>query len=102
MATKFQITVWGKLKDIPKGRVVTYGELARAVGKPKASRAVGSACGANSNLVVVPCHRVVTSNGLVGHYARGKEEKIKLLQKEGVKIEDEKIQNFKQTLFYWK
>ena len=102
MATEFQITVWEKLKEIPKGRVVTYGELAKALGRPRASRAVGSACGANPNLVKVPCHRVVASTGLVGHYAGGKKAKIDLLQKEGIEIQKEKIQDFAQVKFYWK
>jgi len=102
MATEFQKQIWEKLEEIPKGKVVTYGELARAVRKPRASRAVGSACGANPRLVTVPCHRVVASTGQVGHYAAGKDKKIQLLKKEGLVIKNESIQNFEQAKFYWK
>jgi len=86
MATEFQQLVWDALKKIPKGKVVTYGELARAVGRPSAVRAVGTACGKNPRLVTVPCHRVVTSAGYVGQYAGGQKKKIALLQKEGVEV----------------
>ncbi len=101
MATQFQEMVWQKLTEIPVGSVVTYGELARAVGKPRAARAVGSACGANPNLVAVPCHRVVATNGQVGHYAGGTDAKIQLLRKEGIQIQDKKIINFETVQFHW-
>jgi len=102
MATEFQKQIWDKLSEIPRGCVVTYAELARAVGRPRASRAVGSACGANPNLIRVPCHRVVASSGQVGYYASGKEAKIALLQKEGITIEKDRVQDFDTVRFTWK
>lgn len=71
------------LKLIPKGKVTTYGEIARAL-NTKAYRAVGSAMAKNKNLFVIPCHRVVRSNGDIGNYALGTDKKIDLLEKEGV------------------
>ncbi len=87
MATKLQHAVWTKLSEIPKGKVVTYVELARAIGKPKAVRAVATAVGKNPNLVVVPCHRVIRSDRSVGKYASGVDKKIALLKSEGINIQ---------------
>ena len=65
--TPFQLRVWGELSQIPYGHTISYGELARRVGNPRASRAVGAANGRNPLPIVVPCHRVVGSNGqLIG------------------------------------
>ena len=61
--TAFQQAVWAQLRKIPYGEVRTYGQLAAALGKPKASRAVGSACHRNPLCIVVPCHRVIASDG---------------------------------------
>ncbi|MBU5688315.1 MAG: MGMT family protein [Candidatus Aenigmarchaeota archaeon] len=81
--------VWILIKKIPRGRVTTYKELARVLGT-KAYRAIGNACNKNP-YSDVPCHRVIKSNGEIGGFARGVEEKIRLLEKEGVKIIDGKI-----------
>ena len=67
---------------IPRGETITYAELARRVGSPGAVRAVGSACGANPAAVVVPCHRVLRSDGALGGYRWGLERKAKLLEAE--------------------
>ncbi|MBT3407321.1 MGMT family protein [Candidatus Woesearchaeota archaeon] len=75
---------------IPKGKVTTYKEIARALNS-KAYRAVGNAMNKNENAPKVPCHRVVGSNGNLVGYAYGIENKIKLLEKEGVKIINNKI-----------
>jgi O-6-methylguanine DNA methyltransferase len=64
--TPFQRRVWAALRRIPRGRTRTYAEIARAVGRPGAARAVGAACGANPVPLVVPCHRVVAAGGLGG------------------------------------
>jgi len=80
--TAFQMAVWGKLKKIPQGQTLTYGEIAAAIGHPKAVRAVGSACGANPLPVFIPCHRVVAANGL-GGFGSGLPWKILLLKMEG-------------------
>lgn len=78
--TSFQRRVWQALREIPYGKTVTYGELARSLGlSAGASRAVGSACGANPLPIVIPCHRVVTANGGLGGYSGGLWRKEQLL-----------------------
>ncbi|SEC23860.1 bifunctional DNA-binding transcriptional regulator/O6-methylguanine-DNA methyltransferase Ada [Terriglobus roseus] len=81
-ATAFQQRVWKALEAIPHGETRTYAQLAAEIGSPKAVRAVGSACGANPVAPVVPCHRVVGSNGSLTGYRWGKERKAKLLEME--------------------
>lgn len=86
--SEFQRRVWAEIAKIPKGRVVTYGELARLIGRPQAVRAVASACGANPNPVVVPCHRVVGKTGIGGYSGPGGvERKRELLKREGVVVD---------------
>ena len=84
-ATEFQRSVWSTLQEIPYGSVMTYGEVAAATGHPGAHRAVGNANHANPVPVLVPCHRVVASNGL-GGYGGGDEVKRFLLELEGVAL----------------
>jgi len=81
--TEFQATVWEALTQIPCGRTESYGELATRIGRPSASRAVGAANGRNPVALVLPCHRVVGSNGTLTGYAGGIERKQWLLQHEG-------------------
>ena len=97
--TKFQSECYEALKKVPKGKVITYAGLARMVGRPKAHRAVGSAMNKNPYAPQVPCHRVVKSNGDLGGFATDIKVKIKRLQKEGVVVSDNKIVDFKSTLF---
>ena len=79
----FYQRVWKECARIPRGRTLTYGELANRLGKPGAARAVGQALGANPFAPVVPCHRVVAANGLGGFSAPGGlKAKIRLLKKE--------------------
>lgn len=80
--TAFQESVWRALQRIPRGETRTYAELAAAVGKPRAVRAVGSANGANNVAVLIPCHRVIRTGGELGGYAYGLEIKRKLLDRE--------------------
>jgi methylated-DNA-[protein]-cysteine S-methyltransferase len=80
--TPFQITVWRELQAIPYGETISYGELARRIGKPKAARAVGLANGANPLPLVVPCHRVVGSDGRLTGYGGGLPIKEALLAHE--------------------
>jgi methylated-DNA-[protein]-cysteine S-methyltransferase len=79
----FQRHVWDYLLTIPWGQTRTYGEVAEAIGAPGAARAVGTACGKNPVLIVVPCHRVVGSDGRLGGYVGGKAVKEWLLALEG-------------------
>lgn len=80
--TAFQMKVWNYLRRIPYGKVRSYAEVARAIGKPAAVRAVGSACGANPVALVVPCHRVIRGDGALGGYRWGLERKRTLLDRE--------------------
>ena len=80
--TPFQLTVWRALRDIPYGETIDYGELARRIGKPTASRAVGAANGRNPISIVVPCHRVIGSTGTLTGYGGGVERKQALLDLE--------------------
>jgi AraC family transcriptional regulator of adaptative response/methylated-DNA-[protein]-cysteine methyltransferase len=75
--------VWTALRRVPAGTTVTYAELARAIGAPSAYRAVANACGGNHIAVLVPCHRVVRTDGGMGGYKWGIERKRQLLEREG-------------------
>ncbi|MEM6528816.1 MAG: bifunctional DNA-binding transcriptional regulator/O6-methylguanine-DNA methyltransferase Ada [Chloroflexota bacterium] len=81
-ATAFQKRVWEALRDIPYGETRTYGEIAAAIGSPKAARAVGNACASNPVALVIPCHRVIKTGGDVNHYRWGKSRKATLLDHE--------------------
>jgi AraC family transcriptional regulator of adaptative response/methylated-DNA-[protein]-cysteine methyltransferase len=81
-ATAFQWKVWRALQQIPYGETRAYAEVARSIGKPKAVRAVASACANNPVAIVVPCHRVVPASGGTGRYRWGAERKAKLLERE--------------------
>jgi AraC family transcriptional regulator, regulatory protein of adaptative response / methylated-DNA-[protein]-cysteine methyltransferase len=80
--TAFQQAVWAELQRIPPGETRTYAQIAAAVGKPKAVRAAGSANGANNVAVLIPCHRVIRTDGSMGGYAYGLERKATLLKRE--------------------
>ena len=84
--TEFQKKVWKELQKIPKGQTITYKELAKKIGKPKAVRAVANAVGANPCAPMIPCHRVIRSDGSLGGYSGsgGIKTKLKLLVTEGV------------------
>lgn len=77
--TPFQVAVWEALLAVPKGKTVTYGELAAAAGVPKAVRAVGSACGKNKIAYLIPCHRVLAADGKVGAYRWNPKRKATML-----------------------
>jgi AraC family transcriptional regulator of adaptative response/methylated-DNA-[protein]-cysteine methyltransferase len=82
--TEFQREVWNQLLAIPAGSTRTYGDIATAINRPRATRAVAQACGANPVAVVVPCHRVVMSDGSIGGYSGLPGVKKALLEAEGV------------------
>ena len=81
--TAFQEAVWRELRKIPVGETRSYAEIAAAIGQPKAVRAVGTANGDNHVAVLIPCHRVIRSDGSLGGYAGGLDRKRKLLAAEG-------------------
>ncbi|MDP3963839.1 MAG: MGMT family protein [bacterium] len=103
--TSFQKSVYAATRKIPRGKVSTYAAIARAIGKPKAVRAVGNALNKNlprgskhryenlrgPNAPRVPCHRVVRSDGSIGGYAHGMQTKIALLRREGIFIRGKKV-----------
>lgn len=80
--SEFQVNVWESLRKIREGEVVSYSELARRMGEPKAVRAVASACGRNRIAVLIPCHRVLRSDGSLGGYRWGLARKQQLLDRE--------------------
>lgn len=85
--TEFQQRVWQAMRQIRTGQTRSYGEIASAIGKPNALRAVGGACGANPIPVFVPCHRVLAANRKIGGFSGGLDWKRKLLEREGVKLD---------------
>lgn len=83
--------VYKKLLEVPSGKVTTYGELAKAVGLKNGQRLIGKIMNKNPYPVIIPCHRVVKSDGTVGGYAWGEKIKTNMLKKEGIKINNKKI-----------
>jgi O-6-methylguanine DNA methyltransferase len=81
--TDFQRSVWRAMRRIQSGHTSSYGEIAKAIGKPNAVRAVGGACGANPIPVLVPCHRVLAAHQKIGGFSGGLDWKRKLLAREG-------------------
>lgn len=93
--------VYNMLLTIPKGKVSTYGDFAKALGNPAASRQIGRILSQNPNPIKVPCHRVVMSNGKIGGYALGTQKKKELLQNEGVIFADEyRVNEFSKVRYY--
>ena len=86
VGTEFQLRVWTALRAIPYGAVRNYGDIARAIGQPKASRAVGQANGRNPLPIVIPCHRVIAGDGTIGGFSSGLGVKHRLLALEGVEL----------------
>ena len=92
--TDFQRKVWRKLQEIPYGETISYGELAKRVGNPKASRAVGSANGKNRIPIVIPCHRVIAGDGGLGGFGGGLTTKEKLLALEKSRSPERRLNGF--------
>jgi methylated-DNA-[protein]-cysteine S-methyltransferase len=84
------------LSKIPSGKVSTYGDIARALGHPKAARAIGRIIANNPNPISIPCHRVVKSNGEIGGFAYGEQMKREILEKEGIKFQNRIVENFEE------
>ena len=95
------IEVYKKLLKVQKGKVTTYGDLAKAVGLKNGQRVIGTIMKNNPFPVIVPCHRVVRSDSRIGGYAYGEMVKFKMLTKEGMKIKDGKIIDFDKEKFYF-
>jgi methylated-DNA-[protein]-cysteine S-methyltransferase len=112
--TDFTYIIYKVIKKIPKGRVSTYAEVASAIGNARAYRAVGNALNKNPHAFYknensltpsikggkpAPCHRIIKSNGEIGGYAGGIEEKIKILESEGIKFKNGRIIDFEKRFF---
>lgn len=82
--TEFQISVWLALLNIPKGKTVNYGQVANDIGRPNASRAVGTAVGDNPVSIAIPCHRIIQKSGNIGNYGWGVDLKRRLLDLESL------------------
>lgn len=91
--------IYKKLLEVPKGKITTYGELAKAVGLKNGQRAVGKIMNKNPYPVIIPCHRVVKSDGKIGGYAYGEEIKSDMLSKEGITIKNGKISDLENNLY---
>ena len=88
--------VYSLVSNSPPGKVVTYGQLATSLGNSRAARGIGKVLNKNPRPVIVPCHRVVCSDGHVGGYMYGKKRKISLLIKEGIPIDNDIIKDFEK------
>ena len=88
--------VYVLLSKIPSGKVSTYGDIAKALGHPKAARTIGRIIANNPNPISIPCHRVVKSNGEIGGFAYGEQMKREILEKEGIKFQNRIVENFEQ------
>lgn len=99
MNFKFCDYVFNLVKQIPKGRISTYKEIAITLGNKNFARMVGICLSRNEKLIEIPCYRVICSNGEIGGYKLGVEKKKELLENDGFEIENNKIKNFKKYLF---
>ncbi|NCU44757.1 MGMT family protein [Candidatus Falkowbacteria bacterium] len=95
----FASLVYSATKQIPRGRISTYGAIAQAIGRPQAARAVGQALNRNPYWPAVPCQRVVGSTGQLTGFATGLNKKRQLLQKEGITIKKDRVLNFAQVFY---
>jgi len=91
--------IYKKLLEVPKGKITTYGELAKAVGLKNGQRVVGKIMNKNPYPVIIPCHRVVMSTGKIGGYALGENIKTKLLNDEGIQIKNGKILDLENRVY---
>lgn len=98
ITVNFNEKVWNMIRKIPMGNVATYGQIARSLKNPEASRAVGNACNKNPDSPNTPCHRVISGNGKLGGFASGSKKKIRLLLSEGIKVNNNKIIDFNEVL----
>ena len=98
--TDFQVKVWQELLKIPVGKIITYGEIARNIGRPRSARPVGRAVGKNPVVYLIPCHRVICSSGKMGNFMWGTETKLQFLNYESCSGKKMKgYFNWEPTLF---
>jgi O-6-methylguanine DNA methyltransferase len=99
--TMFSKAVLEATRKVPCGRITTYGEIAKVIGRPKAARAVGNALNKNPYAPVVPCHRVAKGGGGIGGFNKGAAQKIKILKKEGLIIKNNRIVDFNKFFYHF-
>ena len=95
---KLEEKVYKKLLEVPKGKITTYGELSKAIGLKNGQRVIGKIMNKNPHPVIVPCHRVIKSDGKIGGYAWGEKVKAKMLSNEGIKIKNGKILDVEKSI----
>ena len=95
---KLEEKVYKKLLEVPKGKITTYGEIAKAIGLKNGQRVIGKIMNKNPYPVIVPCHRVIKSDGKIGGYAWGEKVKAKMLLNEGIKIKNGKILDVEKSI----
>jgi len=93
--------VYKKLLQVPEGKITTYSDLAKAVGLKNGQRVIGTIMKKNPFPIIVPCHRVVKSNGKIGGYVYGERVKSQILAREGIKIKAGRIMDFDKEKFYF-
>ncbi|MFA6254973.1 MAG: MGMT family protein [Patescibacteria group bacterium] len=98
-STDFTKAVFSAVKKIPLGKVTTYKLLAKALGRPRAIRAVASALKKNPDLITTPCHRVIRSDGRTGGYCLGPKKKLWLLKNEGIKLTKDRVNCFEKFIY---
>ena len=96
---KLDQKIYKKLLEVPKGKITTYGELAKSVWLKNGQRSVGKIMNKNPYPVIIPCHRVVMSTGKIGGYAYGLDVKTKMLADEGIKIKNDKILELEDVMY---
>lgn len=97
--SSFEKNVFDIVKKIPRGKILTYKQIAIIIKKPKAYRAVGNVLNKNKNLITIPCHRVIRSNGQIGGYILGMKEKEGILRRENIEIKNGCVIDINKYLF---
>jgi methylated-DNA-[protein]-cysteine S-methyltransferase len=96
---KLEEKIYKKLLEVPKGKITTYGELAKAVGLKNGQRVVGKIMNKNPYPVIIPCHRVIMATGKIGGYAFGEQIKTNMLNDEGIQIKNGKILDLENRVY---
>ena len=96
---KLEEKVYKKLLEVPKGKITTYRELAKAIGLKNGQRVIGKIMNKNPYPVIIPCHRVIKSDGKIGGFAWGEKVKAKMLSNEGIKIGNGKILDMEKSIY---
>lgn len=96
---KLDEKVYKKLLEVPKGKITTYKEIAKAVGLDNGQRVIGRIMNKNPYPIIIPCHRVIKSDGKIGGYAWGQKVKTRMLSNEGIKIKKGKILDLEKTIY---